>query len=114
MGTQLDFLEVKNMKVPLIYEQEKRLPIVSIQLVFRNSGSITDNNHTGLARLSAKMINEGTKSLGSIGFAKALDAKAIHLSANAGTETFVLEMGSLKEEFPAAVGLLKYLKTKLI
>jgi len=109
MGTQLDFLDVKGVKAPMIYEHDKRLPIVSMQLVFRNSGSITDDNHAGLARLSAKMMNEGTKSLGSIGFAKALDAKAIHLSANAGTETFVMEVGSLKETFSEAVGLLKNL-----
>jgi zinc protease len=80
-----------------------------MQLVFRNSGSITDGNRTGLAKLSAKMMNEGTMSMGSIGFAKALDAKAIHMSAHADTETFVLEVGSLKEEFPEAIGLLKNL-----
>ena len=96
MATQIDFIEVKGVKVPFIYEEEKRLPIVSMQLVFRNSGSITDQAHIGLAKLSAKMMNEGTLSQGSIGFAKTLDAKAIHLSAHTGTETFVMEMGSLK------------------
>ncbi len=109
LATQIDFIEVKGVKVPLIYEEEKRLPIVSMQLVFRNSGSITDEQHAGLAKLSAKMMNEGTLELGSIGFAKALDAKAIHLSAHTGTETFVMEMGSLKEEFASGVELLSSL-----
>lgn len=109
LATTLDFIEVDGVKVPLIYEEEKRLPIVSMQLVFRNSGSIEDGKHPGLAKLSARMMNEGSKSRGSIGFAKALDARAIQLSAHTGVETFVFEMGSLKEEFPTAVSLLKEL-----
>ncbi len=106
MATQIDYVEVKGERIPIIYEQDSRLPIVSMQLVFRNSGSIRDGKKPGLAKLSAKMMNEGTLELGSIGFAKALDAKAIHLSANTGNETFVIEMGSLKEEFPTGVALL--------
>jgi predicted Zn-dependent peptidase len=106
MATQIDYVEVKGVKVPVIYEQDSRLPIVSMQLVFRNSGSIRDGEKPGLAKLSAKMMNEGTRTLGSIGFAKALDAKAIHLSANTGSETFVIEVSSLKEEFSEGVTLL--------
>jgi len=106
MGTTLDFIEVKGVKVPLIHEEDRRLPIISMQLVFRNSGSIKDGANPGLAKLSAKMMNEGSKKRGSIGFAEALDARAIHLSAHAGTETFVFEMGALKEEFDTAISLL--------
>ena len=109
MATQIDYIEVKGIKVPVIYEKDDRLPIASMQLIFRNSGSITDVEHAGLAKLSAKMMNEGTLTLGSIGFAKALDAKAIHLSTNTGTETMVMEMGSLKEEFASGIELLKSL-----
>ena len=102
LATTLDHIEVNGVKVPLIYEEANRLPMVSMQLVFRNGGSITDGTLPGLAKLSAKMMNEGTLGKGSIGFAQALDAKAIHFSANTGTETFVLEVGALKEEFSAA------------
>ena len=99
MATMIDSIEVGGVSVPLIFEEQKRLPMVSMQLVFRNSGSIADGTHAGLAKLSAKMMNEGTLSEGSIGFAKLLDSKAIQLSANTGSETFVFELGSLKEEF---------------
>jgi zinc protease len=109
MATTLDFIELDGVKVPLIYEEDRRLPIVSMQLVFRDSGSIEDGVHPGLAKLSARMMNEGSKSRGSIGFAKALDARAIQLSAHTGVETFVFEMGALKEEFPEGVALLKEL-----
>jgi predicted Zn-dependent peptidase len=52
------------------------------------------------------MMGEGTKKLGSSKFAEALEAKAIHISATTGKETFVIEVGSIKEEFDEA---LKYL-----
>jgi len=56
--------------------------------------------------VTASMLNEGTKKRGAVGFAEALDARAIHLSVHAGTETFVFEVGALREEFAEAVDLL--------
>jgi predicted Zn-dependent peptidase len=100
MAATVNYIDVKGVKIPLIFEEEKRLPIVSMQLVFRNAGTITDTDKTeGLAKISSKMMNEGTLSLGSNGFATALDSKAIQLSASVGTETFVVEYGSLKDQF---------------
>jgi predicted Zn-dependent peptidase len=77
-----------------------------MQLVFTGSGSIDEGKHIGLARVAAKMMNEGSLKRGSAGFADALDARAIQLSANAGNETFVIELGSLKEEFDTGLSLL--------
>ena len=100
MAATVNYIDVKGVKIPLIFEEEKRLPIVSMQLVFRNAGTITDTEKTeGLAKISSKMMNEGTLSLGSNGFATALDSKAIQLSASVGTETFFVEYGSLKDQF---------------
>ena len=83
MAATVNYIDVKGVKIPLIFEEEKRLPIVSMQLVFRNAGTITDTEKTeGLAKISSKMMNEGTLSLGSNGFATALDSKAIQLSAS--------------------------------
>lgn len=106
MASIIDSVEVKGVSVPLIFEEQTRLPMVSMQLVFQSGGSITDNGHAGLAKLSAKMMNEGTLTEGSIGFAKLLDSKAIQLSAHTGTETFVFELGALKEEFETGAELL--------
>ncbi len=103
MAASLEKITIKDTQVPLIYEQDKRLPIVSMQIVFRNSGHIEDANRSGLAKLSAKMMNEGTKTLGSSAFAKALEAKAIHISTNTGTETMVMELSCLKEQFDEGV-----------
>ena len=99
MASSIDHITVEGVKIPLIHEEDNRLPMVSMQLVFRQSGSIEDKKLPGLAKMSAKMMNEGTSKLGSIGFAKVLDAKAVHISASTGTETFVMELSSLKESF---------------
>jgi predicted Zn-dependent peptidase len=106
MASTLDFIEVKGVKIPFIFEEDKRLPIVSMQVVFTHSGSIDEGKSFGLARLSGKMLNEGSLRRGSVGFADALDARAIQLSSNAGNETFVIELGSLKEEFDIGLSLL--------
>ena len=99
MAATVNYIDVKGVRVPLIFEEEKRLPIVSMQLVFRNAGTITDTDKTeGLAKISSKMMNEGTLSLGSNGFATALDQKAIQLGASVGTETLVIEYSSLKDQ----------------
>lgn len=106
MASTLDFIEVHGVKVPFIYEEDKRLPIVSMQIVFTHSGSIDEGKHYGLARIAGKMLNEGSLKRGSVGFADALDARAIQLSSSAGNETFVIELGSLKEEFDTGLSLL--------
>ncbi len=109
MSALLDKVEVNGVEVPLIFEEERLLPIASMQVVFRYSGSLADERRPGLAKFSARMMNEGTKTLGSTGFAKALEERAISLSAHSGTETFVFELGSLKEEFDKGVGLFSQL-----
>ncbi|MDD4854996.1 MAG: pitrilysin family protein [Sulfuricurvum sp.] len=109
MASTLEFIEVKGVKVPFIYEEDKRLPIVSMQVVFTGSGSIDEGNNGGLARLSAKMMNEGTIKRGAVGFADALDAHAIQLSTNAGSETLVMELGTLRDEFDAGLSLMSEL-----
>lgn len=102
MAAQIDSIEVKGIKVPLIFEKDSRLPLVNTQIVFANSGSITDTKKAGLAKFSSKLLNEGTKKLGSNGFSQELESRAIHISASTGTETFVLETSSLKDEFKNA------------
>lgn len=106
MAATIKHIDTNGLNVPVIYEKDNRLPLVTMQFVFTNSGSITDVQKAGLAKFSAKVLGEGTKKLGSSAFAEALEAKAIHISANSGTETFVVEVSCLKEEFDEA---LKYL-----
>ena len=103
MAATIDNIKVEGVQIPLIFEGDKRLPLVTMQFTFTNSGSVTDTTKAGLAKFSAKLMNEGTKKLGSSAFAEALENKAIHIASSTGVETFVIEVGCLKEEFDEAL-----------
>ncbi|MDF1881844.1 insulinase family protein [Sulfurimonas sp. MAG313] len=103
MGSEVIELDVNGTKVPLVFESDNRLPIVSMQIVFQNGGSISNTKLAGLARAVSKMYGEGTATLGSKAFAQKLDAKAIHISASTGGETFVFELSCLKEHMQEGV-----------
>ncbi|MEN8717347.1 MAG: pitrilysin family protein [Sulfurovum sp.] len=109
MSAKIKQLNIKGLKIPVIFEKQEALPIVNIQLVFTNSGSIQDNKKAGLAKLSSKLLNEGTKSLGSVGYASVLEENAISIHSDVGFETFVLEMSSLKDKSKQGFKLLKQL-----
>ena len=108
MSANLSQLKINETEVPFIFEEDKNLPIISMQLIFQNAGSFSDTKN-GLVNLTALLLNEGTKKDGSSGFATKLENRAITLSSHAGRETFVIELGSLKEEFHEAVERMKEL-----
>jgi predicted Zn-dependent peptidase len=103
MAATIQTIEVSKKNIPVIFEQSDRLPLVTIQFIFENSGTISDGKKAGLAKFSAKVMGEGTQKLGSLAFAEALESKAIHISASVGKETFVLEVGCLKNELDIAL-----------
>ena len=109
MSASLSSIEVKGVSVPVIFEKDSHLPIVSLQLIEQISGSIEDDGSAGLARFTASMLNEGSKKLGSIGFSTKLDDRAINLSVNSGAETFVYELSCLKEQFSFGLTMLQQL-----
>ncbi|SFV71371.1 Zinc protease-like protein [hydrothermal vent metagenome] len=102
MATQIKEIEVNEQNISILYEQGEYIPIVSMQLVFSNAGQLSEHIN-GLAGLSANLFNEGTSKEGSMGFALKLDAKAIDIGTHVGRESFVIEVSSLKSEFPYAV-----------
>lgn len=109
MSATVEHIKVGEVEVPLIFEKDATLPIASMQLIFQNSGSIADGKQAGIASFSASILNEGTKKLGAVGFAQKLEENAIHLSSHAGTETFVIELESLREQFDKGISLLESL-----
>lgn len=106
MSAVLEHIDIKKRNTPLIFEESQILPIVNMQIVFQNAGSIKDKDRDGLAKFTSKLLNEGTKKDGSVKFAEKLESKAISLSVSAGVETFVFEVSSLKSEFKEAVSFL--------
>lgn len=104
MAEMLEEIKVKDASVPVVFEEGNYIPIVSIQLVFSNAGHLSNPaGKDGLADMAARLLNEGTKKDGSSGFATKLDAKAVDIDMHVGRESFVIEVSSLKSEFPYAV-----------
>lgn len=108
MSQGVEEVDVNGTKVPMVFEESKYLPIVSMQIVFRESGALYDTQ-AGLADLSANLLGEGTQKDGSVGFASKLENSAISLSAGAGIETFSIDLSAIKSEFGKGVSLLKEL-----
>ncbi|WP_226805880.1 M16 family metallopeptidase [Aliarcobacter butzleri] len=106
MSATIKHINIKGTEVPIIFEEQKDLPILNLQLVFQNSGYIQDKDKSGLVNLSSSILNEGTKELGSSNFAQILDENAITIHSSNGFETFVIEVSSLKEQSKKAVSLL--------
>jgi len=109
MAAQLKDIKLQDTNIPVIFEKHKTLPIFNLQLIFQNSGYINDQKTPGLTSLTAKLLNEGTKKLGSVNFARELENKAISISTNSGFETFVIEVSCLKDQYKNALKLLKSL-----
>lgn len=109
MAAIMDSIEVKGVEIPLIYEPSSYLPTANLQIIFQESGSIMDGNLSGLASLSAKMLNEGTQSEGAVDFARKLENRAIHFSFGSGMETMVADLSCLTSELPEAVNLIRKL-----
>lgn len=95
--------------VKVLYEFDKSLPVVTLRLIFCASGVVAETKQ-GLAKLSAKLLNEGTKTKG-LKFNEELEIKAVEIYASCGFETFVIELNCLKEHFGFAYSkLLELLK----
>jgi len=108
MAEMVKEIAIKDTQVPVVFEEGNFIPIVSMQLVFTHAGHLS-NTKDGLADLSAKLFNEGTKKDGSVGFAQKLDNHAVEVTAHVGRESFVFEVSALKSEFPYAVARFKEL-----
>ncbi len=108
MAATLLHTEINGVQVPIVFEKDNRLPLTTIEFIFRDSGSLASNK-AGLVSLTANLLNEGTKKEGSANFAKELENRAIALSANSGKETFVFTLEAIKEQLPFAIKKLKEL-----
>lgn len=106
MGATIKHIDIKGVQIPVIFEEQKALPILNLQLVFQNSGYIQDFDKSGLVSLSSKLLNEGTKELGATKFAEKLEENAISLTTSNGFETFVIELSNLKEQSSKGIELL--------
>lgn len=108
MSSEIEKVNTNGVDIPMIFEKSAYVPLISMQIVFRDSGAMYDSK-AGLADMASKLLQEGTKKDGSVGFATKLDNSAIHLSASANNETFSIQLSALKSEFHKGIKLLKEL-----
>ncbi|PAF52281.1 pitrilysin family protein [Helicobacter sp. 13S00477-4] len=106
LNESIKFYEIKDIKIPVIYEESKLLPTGFIRFTFVGGGSVSDGDKIGLAKLSASLLNEGTKELGATKFSDLLEQKAISLSSVSGSDTLNIELSYLKEQEKNAIGFL--------
>ncbi|MCI6339354.1 MAG: insulinase family protein [Campylobacter sp.] len=98
--------EICGYKVPLVYELDESLGLVSLRLVFKNAGKIACKI-PGTAYLLSRILEEGAK--GDADFCKKLEIKGIELLAQTGTESFSISLLCLKEHFAYALNMLNEL-----
>lgn len=99
------YINVKNKKIPLIFEYSNILPIGFIAIVFNGGGYIA-HDKPSIAAFSANLLERGTKKRGEIDFAKLLESNAIELSVDSGMESLKFSIDFLKEKEDQAIDLL--------
>lgn len=109
LGANFKTISISGVEVPVIYEQSSIIPTGAIQLIFANSGSAYNGETQGLSYLSSLILNEGTKDLGSVGFAQLLEEKAISLHISSSQEFMEFDLSFLKEQENTSIHLLSLL-----
>lgn len=102
----LKTLNINGVEIPVIFEETKLLPIGFVQIIFNGGGSINDDKKIGLSAFSADLLNRGTKSKGESKFADELEANAITLSVDSGSESIGFSLEFLSEKENIALKLL--------
>ena len=105
---QIKYYTTDGVEVPFVLEQSDNLPIIQLDIIFKNAGSLKDSV-PGLANFTSDMLEEGTKNKPFGLFHKELEERAISLSTHNGRETFVFSLSCLLEEFNSGAKLLQEL-----
>lgn len=109
VGGAIAGVKVQTLKSPGGIEvwlvEERGLPIVNIEAVFRGGRSLEPAGKAGLARLTSYMMDEGAGDLGAQAFMAALADSAVNLSFGAEAENMTLSLSFLKEKSAEALHL---------
>lgn len=97
-GASVKNIVISGVEIPLIYEKSSIIPTGNIQLIFANSGSVYCEESPGISSLASSLLNEGTKELGGVEFARLLEERAISLYASSSQEFLEFNLSFLKEE----------------
>ena len=58
LSAEIFNIDVKGVKVPVVFEQNSSLPIASVQLIFQVAGSVEDGEKQGLAEIGRASCRE--------------------------------------------------------
>lgn len=59
MAATIEYIETNSSKVPVVYESDTRLPLVTMQFTFTNSGSVTDLKKSRIGTIQCKGYERG-------------------------------------------------------
>lgn len=94
-------VQLKQSSTVILLEESHLVSLVSIDLVFQNSGALSAS--AGVANLAAKLLEEGTADQDAHSFADALESRAVSINAYTGAETFVISLSCMKSELEFAM-----------
>lgn len=89
------------------YLENPAVPVVHVILSFEGAGSVSDPaDKAGLAQLAANMLTEGAGPYDAVGYAQALEDKAIAIDIDTTDDRLVINIHALREQAVAAGQLL--------
>lgn len=86
--------------------ENKKIPAVSVRLVFKNAGSFNDGNKYGLASVTAELLTKGTKSRKATDIAEEIDFLGGSLNAGIDWDGSYISLSVLKKHLAKGIDLL--------
>lgn len=107
MNTKLlQVTTAQNVTIPLVFEQNTSLPIVSLELIFKNSGAIFDE-FLSISAVFSEILNEGSKEQKKEDFYQILEDKAIRFYAYATKENIIFSLYCFATDLKVGINAIK-------
>jgi zinc protease len=99
--------EVERLKNGLtLYVLRRPADTIEVEFVVRHGASSLAEGKSGLAALTARMLNEGTRSKGSLALAEAVESLGTTLDTGAGRDSSSVSLSTLKADFARGLSIL--------
>lgn len=102
----LTHASIQGVQIPVIYEHSALIPAGIVRLVFQGGGKLQDGELIGRGAVIEELLEKGSKKRGNLGFAKALEQRAITLSVSSGIQTLSFSLNFLQDDKEQAISLL--------
>jgi zinc protease len=92
--------------INLLVIENRKIPAVSVRLVFKNAGSYYDNGKYGLASLTAELLTKGTKTRSATQIAEEIDFLGASLSSGSDWDGSYVSLSALKKHLDKGIDVL--------